>query len=163
MSTEAPVTAIAHLIQLAVAPVFLLMGVAGLLGVLTNRLSRIVDRGRVLEVRLSTTAPEQTQELQDELVTLCRRSRLVSRAITLSVTCALLVCTVIVVLFLQAFLATNIRGVIALLFIAAMLVLIAALLTFLREIYLATASLRISSYGAGSEPRGRWGWRRCGP
>ena len=42
---------IVHLIQSAVAPVFLLSGVGVTLGVLTNRLARIVDRARYLEVQ----------------------------------------------------------------------------------------------------------------
>ena len=56
MQTESQVAALGHVIQLAVAPVFLLSGVSGLLGVLTNRLTRIIDRARVLEERLVTAS-----------------------------------------------------------------------------------------------------------
>jgi hypothetical protein len=41
--------AVAHAIQLAVAPVFLLSGIGAILAVMTNRLGRIIDRARVLE------------------------------------------------------------------------------------------------------------------
>jgi len=45
---------IAHIIQLSIAPVFLLTGVGTLLNVLSGRLARIIDRARVLEQRLET-------------------------------------------------------------------------------------------------------------
>jgi hypothetical protein len=55
---ESQVTAIAHVIQLAVAPVFLLTGVGAVLAVLTQRLARIIDRARVLEERLPVVSEE---------------------------------------------------------------------------------------------------------
>jgi hypothetical protein len=82
-------------------------------------------------------------QLHRELAVLSRRARLANWSISLCTTSAFLVCSVIVVLFLEAFVSVNAPGSIALLFIAAMLALIAGLLLFLREIYLATASLRI--------------------
>jgi hypothetical protein len=45
-ATPTDIALIAHSIQLSVAPVFLLSGVGVLLGVLTNRLARVVDRAR---------------------------------------------------------------------------------------------------------------------
>ena len=77
-----------------------------------------------------------------ELDTLSERARLIQRAITLSTCCALLICVVIVVLFLRTFLPVNLAEVVALLFIAAMLAFIGALGSFLREIFVGTASLR---------------------
>lgn len=44
MPTESGVAGIAHVIQLSIAPVFLLSGVSAMLGVLSNRLGRIIDR-----------------------------------------------------------------------------------------------------------------------
>src|SRR5690242_18583634 len=127
--------AIAHVIQLAVAPVFLLSGVGVTLTVLTNRLSRIVDRARVLEKH----SDEATTH--EDLATLKRRAKLVNRALTLCVVCALLVCLVIVALFVSPMVRVDLSGVIAFLFIGAMAAYVAGLLTFLREIFLATASL----------------------
>jgi len=129
--------AIAHVIQLAVAPVFLLSGVGVTLTVLTNRLSRIVDRARVLE---------KHSEEHEDLKTLKRRAKLVNRALTLCVVCALLVCLVIVALFVSPMVRVDLSGVIAFLFIGAMAAYVAGLLTFLREIFLATASLRIGRH-----------------
>ncbi|MDD5579549.1 MAG: DUF2721 domain-containing protein [Methylobacter sp.] len=141
MITELPVTTIAHAIQLAVAPVFLLTGVAGILSVLTNRLARIIDRSRALHSR-SLQADDTNQAIQSELKSLKQRARLIHWAIGLCTTSLLLICSVVAVLFLGSFIVLDIAVVIASLFVAAMLCLIAALLNFICEIYLATAHVR---------------------
>lgn len=142
---DAPVTGIAHSIQLAVAPVFLLAGIGGLLGVLTNRIGRIIDRSRKLQDQLPSSAEAQHAELRDELGLLARRARLINGAIALCTASALLVCVVIAVLFLGSFVALSMSAPIALLFIGAMLCLISALLLLMREILLSTARLRIGA------------------
>jgi hypothetical protein len=143
---QSTVSQIAHVIQLAVAPVFLLSGVGSLLSVLTSRLGRIIDRARRLEERLTVATPGEAAPLHESLFTLSRRAKLVSVAITLCTTCALLICGVIVVLFLSAFIHPTLDKISALLFIAAMLALFAGLCYFLREIFLATAALRIGPH-----------------
>jgi Protein of unknown function (DUF2721) len=143
---EAGVYAIAHVIQLAVAPVFLLTGVGAMLGVLINRLGRIIDRARVLEDAHPSAEGERRQHLERALYALASRARLINQAISLCTTCALLVCAVIAALFAGAFLETDLSVLVGLMFIAAMLTLIGALVSFLREIQIATRSLRI---GAG--------------
>ena len=135
--------AVAHAVQLAVAPVFLLTGIAAILSVMTNRLGRVIDRARVLEERLEGAAPESLATLRVDLAVLSRRAKLNGRAITLCTMTALLVCTMIAVLFLSAFLRFDASIPVALLFIAAMMCFFLGLLWFLREIYLATKSLRI--------------------
>lgn len=139
MQLDSQVTDIARVIQLAVAPVFLLSGVGVTLTVLTNRLARIIDRARFLQ--LGPAGISRTDALQ-ELAILSRRAQLIHRAITLSTTCALVVCLVIISLFLATFLGRNFADIIALLFIVAMLAFVGALLSFLREIFLATHTLR---------------------
>lgn len=143
MQTVFEVTDMAHVIQLAVAPVFLLSGIGALLSVLTTRVGRIVDRARHIERGLATTEVAAQTEIRRELAVLSRRARWAHWAISLCTTCALLICTVIVVLFVGAFLHLEISLAIALLFVTAMTALIAGLLSFLREIYLAIASVRI--------------------
>jgi hypothetical protein len=142
-------TDVAHVIQLAVAPVFLLLGIGTMLMVLTNRLSRVIDRGRVLEGR-QPQHPEEADAIHAQLDTLRRRAHLVNRAITLCTVTALLLCVVIAVLFLSAFYGFDATTPVALLFIAAMLTLIGALVAFLREIFVATASLRIGARRPGA-------------
>ena len=143
MQAEPPVVAIGHVIQLAVAPVFLLTGVSGLLAVLTNRLARIIDRARTLEERVTRVAEAQQPAIHAELELLSRRARMINSAVSLCTMCALLICLVIVILFVAAFLSTDMSVVIGLSFTGAMLALFSALVSFLREIHLATRSLRI--------------------
>ena len=137
---------VAHVIQLAVAPVFLLTAIGTLLSVMTNRLGRVIDRARLLEARLETAPSESIPAHHSHLATLSRRAKLIGRAIALSTTAALLVCTVIAILFLGDFLRFNITIPVALLFITAMLLLVLALLSFLREVFIATAALRIGPH-----------------
>lgn len=143
MAAESAITALAHVIQLAVAPVFLLTGVGAILSVLINRLSRIIDRARVLEDGLSQAMATARPGLHTELKTLALRARLIHWAISLCTTCALLICVVIAALFVSAYLAVNVSTAVSLLFIAAMLALIGGLVSFLREIRLAIRSVRI--------------------
>ena len=141
-----PVVAIGHVIQLAVAPVFLLTGVSGLLAVLTNRLARIIDRARTLEERVARVAEDQQPPIYAELRLLSIRARLINSAVSLCTMCALLICTVIVTLFVSAFLLTDLSVVVGVSFTGAMLALFSALVSFLREIHLATRNLRIGPH-----------------
>ena len=146
MPPEPGVAAIAHVIQLSIAPVFLLSGVSAMLGVLSHRLSRIIDRGRLLEGRLADASgpPAAAQGLmRRELDLLGRRARLVNRAIGLCTICALLVCAVIISLFLGAFFKSDVSNAIGVLFIMGLTALGGGLISFLHEITLATQSLRI--------------------
>ncbi|NQD36883.1 DUF2721 domain-containing protein [Permianibacter sp. IMCC34836] len=145
-TTANDVADIAHVIQLSIAPVFLLTGVGALLGVLTNRLARIIDRARKLEDLLPHVSADREQRVHDELHTLSRRSKLINLAISLVTSCALLICLVIVGLFAAAFTNTRIEAYIGWLFVAAMVALIGGLMVFLREIYVATAALRIGPH-----------------
>ncbi|MDP1891290.1 MAG: DUF2721 domain-containing protein [Gemmatimonadaceae bacterium] len=138
-----PTATIARVIQLSVAPVFLLMSVTGLLNVLTGRLARVIDRARVIERdRTSGDVAEERMALE-RLHTLAVRARWINIAISLSVASAIFVASVVAVLFASAFWGTDYRGLVAGLFISAMAALIVGLIYFLREISLATSSLRI--------------------
>ena len=144
---DSGITAVAHAIQLSVAPVFLLSGIAAILAVMTNRLSRIIDRARALEGQLPSLAPEATRPLHRELATLSRRAKLISGSIALCTTTALLVCAVIVTGFLGVvFPRIDIAVPVALLFVTAMVTFFAGLVLFLREIFVATANLRIGPH-----------------
>ncbi|HXY61517.1 MAG TPA: DUF2721 domain-containing protein [Nitrospirota bacterium] len=137
---------VSHVIQLAVAPVFLLSAIAAMLTVLTNRLGRIIDRARDLEDKLEHTPAEMVAALHTELATLARRSKHINLAITLCTITALLVCTVIAILFLGNFFQFDFAIPIALFFIVAMLFLVMAFLVLLREVFIATANLRIGPH-----------------
>jgi len=140
MELPTQVTTVAQVIQLAVAPVFLLAGVGALLNVLTSRLSRIIDTFHKLENSLldETQTSDRARSLAS-ISYLSRRARLIHWAISLCTSCYLLVCMVVVTLFIAPELQLDLSRAIAGLFIAAMLALIAALSCFLREINLATS------------------------
>ncbi len=130
-------------IQLSVAPVFLLTGIAGLLGVMANRLARIIDRARALGGQKGTLDAAAVCMASLELISLERRRRLASWAINFCTSAALLVCTVIVTLFIEEFLGANLKWLAGAQFIAAMLSVIAGLSCFLAEVYIATHTSHI--------------------
>jgi len=132
---------IAHAIQLAVAPVFLLTGIAGLLGVMTGRLARVIDRGRTLEQGWSNLGPGARAILRMEAVNLERRRRICSWSINYCTMAALLISLVIAALFAEEFFAVDLRWLGSALFVAAMLALIGGLGCFLREVHLATRTI----------------------
>jgi len=109
--TEPAVPGIAHVIQTAVAPVFLLSGVGVTIGVLANRLARIVDRARALEARPHDPADSRTHA---DLRALGSRAKMVNRALTLCTICAILIALVIVALFVSPMLDVDLSGLIAL-------------------------------------------------
>lgn len=138
---------VAHLIQLAVAPVFLLAGVAATLNVLTSRLSRIVDRARPMEQQLKTsTDPRERAELTGRLVVMARRARYMNASLTLSTISGFLVAVVVLLLFFRAFLSLDLSIATAVAFVTAIVCLGLALLTFLVEVRIATVALRIGPH-----------------
>jgi Protein of unknown function (DUF2721) len=134
---------IAHAIQLAIAPVFLLTGIAALLGVMATRLARVIDRARTFEATWSGLDANARAVARQEIHILERRRRVCSWSINYCTAAALLVCLVIVTLFMQEFFATNLKWVDGVLFVGAMVALICGLTCFLREVYLATHTTSI--------------------
>ena len=136
---------IAHAIDLAVAPVFLLSGIGVLLGVLTNRLARIVDRARKVEESLRQANVSAPDDGREQLRVAARRAKFINVSITLGTVAALLVALVVAVLFASTFVPLNLAGPVAVLFVLAMAALVGALLSFLLEVRIAIAALRIGS------------------
>ncbi|QPQ54900.1 DUF2721 domain-containing protein [Allosphingosinicella flava] len=142
--TDANVSLIAHIIQLAVAPVFLLAGIGSVLNVLAHRLARVVDHARRIEARV----PEETGAMRaadiKALAVLDRRMAYTHWAIGLCTTAALLICLVVVVLFVADLVAINFAIPVSVLFILAMISLTMGLLLFLAEVTVATRHVRVS-------------------
>jgi multidrug efflux pump subunit AcrB len=135
---------IAHLIQVALTPIFLISAIGVTLNVLTSRLARIVDRARVIEDRaLHPDHINDARELGLQLKILERRSRWINAAIALIILSALFIALVVVMLFVNAFLRWELAAFIAAMFILSMFTLAAALLAFLIEVRIATRTLRI--------------------
>ena len=140
--TDPHIVEITRVIELAIAPVFLLTAVGALLGVLSGRLGRSVDRRRDLEERFGTFTAAESERASDELELIARRIRLIYFAISLAVLCALFICLLIATAFAGAFIATDLSRLVAGMFVLAMIALIGSLLSFLREIFLAIATPR---------------------
>ncbi|MCC2608144.1 DUF2721 domain-containing protein [Planctobacterium marinum] len=135
---------IGQVIQAAVAPVFLITGIAALLGVASNRLMRIMDRSRELENSIPDVQDIQSKKVQtEELRYLWKRISLINKAYSLYTLTALLLCVVITVLFISHIYTIQLSVLISAIFIGALMVLIMALMFSLREIFLTTRSLQI--------------------
>ena len=139
---DAHVPEIAGVIQLAVAPVFLLTAIGTVIAALNVRLGRAVDRRRELEARLASLAPGELELARQELAVIARRIRFVYFAILAAVISGLFVCLLIAGAFLGAFVNTDLSYTIGAMFVFAVLALIACLLLFLREIFLAVSTPR---------------------
>jgi hypothetical protein len=145
-------TDVAHLIQVALTPIFLISAIGVTLNVLTSRLSRIVDRARIMENELSRPdyVPDG-RDLHAALEVLARRARYINAAITLITLSGLLTALVVVMLFVNAFVHWELSAFIAILFILSMLALAAALTAFLIEVRIATTTLRIGIEAASRQ------------
>ncbi len=135
---------VSQAIQLALGPAFLLTAIAGLLNVMAGRLARIIDRGRHLTESAPLPQPLPAA-LQAQLAVLDRRRHLASAAIAGCTFAALLVCAVIAALFLEALLGVPLKALAGALFTGATLALVVGLAYFLREVYVATATIRIGA------------------
>lgn len=133
-----------QIVQLAIAPVFLIAGIGNLLNVLTSRLARVVDRGRVIAAAMDDAqTPEVRENWRPEMMGIDRRVRLINLAITLSTVAMLLVCLLISAMFLGEIARLDLGFLVVGLFVATMVALIAALLAFLAEVRTATRLLAI--------------------
>lgn len=139
-------SAVTHGIQLAVAPVFLLTAVSGMIGTVAGRLARIIDRARVLEARVLSAAESDPAmaPAYDELRRLRRRGWLVNGCIALLTLCAMLIGLTIVMLFLGETTQMNMLRFATVSFLAGVSCFLLALLFFLAETLLATRLLKFA-------------------
>jgi hypothetical protein len=157
-STNLSVNTVADIVRIAVAPVFLLSGIASFVNVCTSRLSRIVDRSRDIEPKLLASRGKEHERWLGELHVLDRRMRLVSWAISLSVLSAVLICAVVVLLFSASLSRLHVATAIALLFIGSMIAIGLGFAIFLVETRVGSRAVRIRSellqhtVDEGSEP-----------
>jgi hypothetical protein len=139
-------------IQLAIAPVFLLTAIGAFLSVITTRLGRVIDRARRLESDLTDDNPANDATIA-ELASLDRRMLLANRAVSWSVASALTVCLLIAVLFVSAVSPMHPDQLVPLLFVAALLFLIVALLAFALEVRIALKTVRVRADLIRAAPR----------
>ena len=134
---------VAQTIQLALAPVFVLVALGNIMNILSIRLARVIDRGRVLQERHPGTSGAEHDALVREMRILDRRIHLIGRAILLLVLSGLTIGFCVALLFLQELFRVDLQQVAAFAFMIAIGLLMWALMMFLREIRSATAALRI--------------------
>ena len=133
---------ITHSIQLAVAPVFLLTAVAGMIGAVAGRLARIIDRARIVEDQArASTDPELLARSYAELATLRTRGRMTNVCIGLLTLCAFLIGLTIILLFLGEIMGLQAVRLAVVGFLAGVLSFLLALVLFLSETVMATRLL----------------------
>lgn len=137
---------ISKAIQLALGPVFLLTGIAGMLNVMSGRLTRIIDRGRFLTENPQSKELLTAENMELQLKMMERRRRFTSIAITMCTVAALSVCLVIVTMFMEVMFGLKLNRVIGYLFMFSVLSLVVGLAYFLREVHLAATTIRISKH-----------------
>ena len=141
-SYDAHVFDVARVIQLAIAPVFMLTAVASIINALLGRLARAVDRRRAVEGMLETSEGEKYAAGLVELRLLGRRIQLVLWSIGFAVLSAILVCLLIGTAFMGAYTSLDLSRTVAILFIASVAALTGCLLLFMREVFLAALSMQ---------------------
>jgi len=134
---------IAQTIQLALAPVFVLVAIGNILNLLSGRLGRVVDRSRQLQDRFTHTEGPDREELVAEIRMIDQRISLITRAIRLMVIGGLAIGVTVAVLFLEELVRLNLQRLAAATFLLAVGLLMWALVLFLREIQVSAQQLRI--------------------
>ena len=137
---ELHITDISKVVQQVLAPAFLLAGIGTFLTTMTQRLARIIDRAR--EVSFVTETSDESEDLAALRDMLAIRAKLIQRAILCCTSAAIIICGLIGVMFIDALLEYSLARIIALVFAVAMATVMAGLIFFLREVFIATASLR---------------------
>jgi len=137
------VSTIAQTIQLSLSPVFMLAGIGALLNVLTGRLARVIDRARVLEgLHPRSHGPEHDRHVW-ELRLLDRRIVIINRALYLAVFSAVMTCSVVALLFIAELAGLRIGQFVATAFVLSMVLLIAALISFLVEVRMSLRAVEV--------------------
>ena len=131
----------AHVVQLAVAPVFLLTGLGSILSVLTTRMGRVIDRAHRIDIWIEDG--KDPDHYAVELGSLRQRLKMIHHAITMCSLSAFLVCAVVFTIFVGTFADVAIGGAIALFFAGAMVMLIGALGLFMLEVQIARRNILI--------------------
>lgn len=129
MTMGVPLEAVTHVIQVALTPVFLLTGIGSLLGVITQRLGRVLDQAAEVRARGGAGA--------DGLLGRMRvRVAVLDAARALGALAGMCTCGSTFALFLAAWLHAMVGDVLVLLFGGAVLLTLAALAAFLAEVLL---------------------------
>ncbi|MDX4038582.1 DUF2721 domain-containing protein [Aliarcobacter skirrowii] len=144
MITSVGIDSITSMIQLSVAPVFLLAGVAGILNLFSTRLIRIIDKVDRLDKfeqeqkSLNNMSYDLKNMIKARRDFLTMRMNNTNLAIFFGTTTGLLIALVIITIFLSSFFHFEYTIFIASLFILAMCSLVISLILFLKELFYTT-------------------------
>jgi len=130
-------------IQLAITPVILISGMGALMLTLTNRMGRIVDRTRVLAGQVRQASTDDRQHLENQLQIMWQRAQLIRRAVTFNGLSMLVACLLVVAIFAGAMLKKDLGPLLLVLFGGSILLVIAALVAFLQDIFVSLHALRL--------------------
>lgn len=131
------------IIQLAITPVILITGLGSLLLTMTNRMARIVDRSRALAGQVRTAGPDERLHAELQLRIMFRRATFIRLAVTLNAMSIFCAGLLVVLIFVGAIWRLEMAAGIVGLFFASVCLLIAALVAFLRDIFMSLAALRL--------------------
>lgn len=143
MFTSPALSDVAHTIQLAVAPVFLLAGMSGILNLLAGRLARVVDRARSLEARYVSAGGDEHDRQVWELRRLDRRMSVINWALFLCTASAILICLVVALMFVSDLAELGFGRAVAVIFILAMALLVTGLALFLLEVRISIHTIHV--------------------
>lgn len=142
MDASAP-NSLLPVIQLAITPVILVSGMGALMLTLTNRMGRIVDRTRILAGQVRQAKGEERRHLESQLEIMWQRAQLIRRAVTFNGLSMLVSCLLIVAIFAGSVLQRDLGALLLGLFAGSILLVIAALVAFLRDIFVSLHALRL--------------------
>ena len=134
---------LANTIQLALAPAFLLNGIGIILGMLTGRLTRIVDRARAIEADFTPRGDPLHDFQVGERRILDRRMKVVNNAIFLATSSAVVLCTVVAAMFVARLAGFGFARTLATMFALSLILLIMSLALFLVEVRMAVRAIQI--------------------
>ena len=137
------ISTVAATIQISIAPVFLLAGIAGILIVLVGRMARVVDRARKLEQLHPVSTGAEHERHVWELRLIDRRLAIINTSIWLCVASGIAICLVVALLFGAEIVHLDIGVIVAAAFIMSMLLLTAGLVAFLFEVRLSVRAIRV--------------------
>ncbi|WP_337846023.1 DUF2721 domain-containing protein [Sphingomonas sp.] len=137
------ISTVAATIQISIAPVFLLAGIAGILNVLVGRMARVVDRARKLEQLHPVSTGAEHERHVWELRLIDRRLAIINTSIWLCVASGIAICLVVALLFGAEIVHLDIGVIVAAAFVMSMLLLTAGLVAFLFEVRLSVRAIRV--------------------
>ncbi len=138
-----PTSSLIPIIQVSTTPVILISGMGLLLLTMTNRMGRIIDRTRLYATQLKQAGPAERQPLETQLELTWRRAKIVRLALTAATASMLMSAALVIAIFVGALLHRDLGELMLVLFAAAILFLVAALVAFLRDIFVSLAALRL--------------------